>query len=239
MTAFLENLGNQTFDAWHRPYNQLKAGMLDWKRKHFRPPNIDTGGSIYESACGIGMNLIMTLEIMKEYAGITDVKVYGNDYLSSSTSKANFVLDHMHPSGRSSKKGQICTADSTDLSHVPSNAFDLVFTGYISTLLDPLEFNTGNTLQNFKRYDEVCRSIQWRDVRLAELAQEKQDNWYGKWIAEMVRITKPGGAVIIEQVSNPRCATLRDLGGVSRDTFWTTLSFDKYGWDVDRPRRWI
>jgi hypothetical protein len=42
-------------------YDEVKAGMLHFKQKYF-PPNIKSGQSI-ESACGIGLNLYMTLEI--------------------------------------------------------------------------------------------------------------------------------------------------------------------------------
>ncbi len=44
----------------------------------------------------------------------------------SSANKANTMLDHGH-----GRKGMICPGDSTNLDFVPSNAFDLVYAGYI------------------------------------------------------------------------------------------------------------
>lgn len=94
------------------------------------PDNVNEGDLIYESACGIGLNLYMTMEIINEIKGLESLVLYGNEYLDPSTVKANAFLDYAAPF--SSKKGTICTADSTHLDYVPSNMFDLVFTGYIT-----------------------------------------------------------------------------------------------------------
>lgn len=237
-TKFLHDFRNQGYDSWGRTYEQVKAGMLEWKQK-FYPPNIKSGGSIYESACGIGLNLYMSLEILED-AGITDLVVYGNEYLPFSTEKANIVFDNAPPAG--SKKGTICAADSTDLSYVPSDAFDLVFTGYISPILDPLNFNTGDIDKNYNHYKKLCNvwknkgnsdnaTDDWKDIKLVELAQEKQEKFYGKWIDEMIRIAKPGSAVIVEQLSYPYCEEFYDWGGVNQE--WWKPAIEKFGWDVD------
>jgi hypothetical protein len=236
-TKFLHDFRNQGYDSWGKTYEQVKAGMLKWKQAHY-PPNIQSGGSIYESACGIGLNLYMSLEILEE-AGITDLVVYGNEYLPFSTEKANVVFDNAAPAG--SKKGTICAADSTDLSYVPSNTFDLVFTGYISPILDPLNFNTGSIDKNYHYYKKLCNvwkqdnhdntTDDWKDIKLVELAQEKQEKFYGKWIAEMIRIAKPGSAVIVEQVSYPYCEEFYDWGGVNQE--WWKPAIDKFGWDIE------
>ena len=67
--------------------------------------------------------------------------------------------------------------------------------------------------------------------KLAEIMQETQNRWFGNWVSEMIRITKPGGAVIVEQVSNPFCDDPDDWGGVSRD-FWAS-AVEIYNWDID------
>ena len=230
-TAWLQNFRNEGFDSWGHTYDEVKAGMLQFKTEFF-PTNIKSGQSIYESACGIGLNLYMTLEILQDF-GITDLKVYGNEYLPSSTQKANVVFDHAAPA--SSKKGKLCVGDSTDLSHVPSNAFDLVYTGYVSPLLDPLHFDKGDIDKNYLEYKKLCiaamKGDNWKEQKLVILAQEKQNSFYGKWVAEMVRIAKPGSAVILEQVSYPYCEEFWDWGGVNQD--WWIPSMAKYGWDVD------
>ena len=132
LTEFLDNFRSADFDAWGHSYDEVKGGMRSWKEKYF-PPNIKSGESIYESACGVGLNLYMTLEILHE-RHIDELVVYGNEYLDRSTEKANVVFDNAPPFGAT--KGRICTGDSSEISFVPSNAFDLVYTGYIRYGID-------------------------------------------------------------------------------------------------------
>ena len=231
VTAWLQNFRQEGFDSWGHSYDEVKAGMFEFKQKYF-PPNIKSGQSLYESACGIGLNLYMTLEILSD-AGITGLQVYGNEYLPFSTQKANALFDHSTPGA--SKKGRICVGDSTDLSYVPSNSFDLVYTGYISPLLDPLELELGSINANFVKYQRLCRAAKkeanWKEKKLILMGQEKQNNFYGKWVSEMVRIARPGSAVMVEQVSYPFCEEFLDWGGVNQD--WWLPSIQHYGWDVD------
>lgn len=227
LTEFLETFRTDTFDDWGHTYDEVKTGMHAWKSKMF-PPEINEGDSIYESACGIGLNLFMTLEILKEIKNIDTLYVYGNEYLQVSADKANAVFDNVAPNN--AKKGVICAGDSTNLYFVPSNAFDLVYTGYISPLLDPLHFNLESD-ENYKKLATLCESNDRQSQAQSDMGQELQDNFYGKWVAEMVRIAKPGKAVIIEQVSVPYCDEYLDWGGVNQ-TFWRT-GITKYGWDID------
>lgn len=128
MTEFLQTFREKKIEDWGKTYNQLKEGMHHFKSTYY-PPYLQDGATIYESSCGIGLNLYMTLEILKESHGIENLFVYGNELLSVSANKANAVFDHIPPAR--SHKGVICTADSSHLGFVPSNAFDLVYTGYI------------------------------------------------------------------------------------------------------------
>jgi hypothetical protein len=73
--------------------------------------------------------LYLTLEILNEEAGIQNVVVYGNEYVQASADQANAIFDHIPPAN--AKKGRICAGDSTDLSYIPSESFDLVFTGHL------------------------------------------------------------------------------------------------------------
>jgi hypothetical protein len=116
-----------TFDDWGRSYNEVKAKEHDWKVKHYIP-YMKNASSMFESGCGIGLNLYMTLEILQQ-AGIEEIVVYGNEYVDASTQKANELFDLIPPAG--AKKGQICTGDSADLSYIPVESFDLVYTGYL------------------------------------------------------------------------------------------------------------
>ena len=100
-----------------------------------------------------------------------------------------------------------------------------------STLLDPLDLKNG-VKENYQEYEAICEGKIWQDQKLAEVAQQRQRDWFGKWVSEMVRIAKPGAPVIIEQVSYPFCEAEFDWGGVDQD-FWTDYAIDKYGWDID------
>ena len=68
--------------------------------------------------------------------------------------------------------------------------------------------------------------------KLAEIAQQKQEDWFALWVHEMIRIAKPGAPVIIEQVSKPYCNDMDDWGGVPHK-FWAS-GIEKYGWNVDK-----
>jgi hypothetical protein len=128
-SGFLETFHVSEFDGWGKPYDFVKAGMYHWKSTRY-PKNLNDGDTIYESACGIGLNIIMTLEILKEVKGVSNLIVYGNEYLPSSVNTSNRVLESLLPP-LNATKGSICAADSTNLYFIPSNSFDLVFTGYI------------------------------------------------------------------------------------------------------------
>lgn len=228
-TGFLDTFHESEFDGWGKTYDFVKAGMYHWKSTRF-PKHLKDGDTIYESACGIGLNLIMTLEILQEVKGVNNLIVYGNEYLNRSAATANLVLDALLPP-LNATKGSICTGDSSDLHFVPSASFDLVFTGYISTLLDPLDLHKG-VIADFQNYEALCEGKSWEDQKLAEVAQQKQKDWFGVWVADMIRIAKPGAPVIIEQISYPFCEATFDWGGVNQD-FWTDYAIEKYGWDID------
>ena len=64
---------------------------------------------------------------------------------------------------------------------------------------------------DWERLTDTCKSLKdkkkndWIGQKLWKLIVQKQRDWYGKWVAEMARIAKPGVPVIIEQVSVPYC----------------------------------
>jgi hypothetical protein len=226
LTEFMSEFRDSNFDAWGHTYSDIKNQSTPFKSKYY-PPNLKNGDTIYESACGIGLNLYMTLEILQKQ-GIEHLIVYGNEYIDVSTQKANAVFDHIAPA--KSKKGIICTADSAHLEFIPSGAFDLVYTGYITPLSDPLKFGEANS----KKYVDLCKiDKSWEGQKLVEAGQEKQESWYGYWVAEMSRIAKPGRPVIVEQVSYPYCEALFDWGGVSQNFWHESAKSNKYGWNID------
>jgi hypothetical protein len=121
--------GSMHVDAWSRSYDDLKAALYDWKETQFAP-YLEDGYSIYESACGHGLNLYITLDILNEVKGVEHMVVYGNEYVPEAATMAGKVFGEVPPA--KAQKGTICAGDSSDLGFVPSNAFDLVFTGYLT-----------------------------------------------------------------------------------------------------------
>lgn len=229
--AFVKNYQNETFDAWKRTYQQVKDGMHHWKKTRF-VPNIKSGDKLYESACGVGLNLIMTLEILQE-AGIQDITIFGNEYMPESVQLGDQLWDALLPRVKG-HKGKICHGDSMNLSHLPDNYFDLVYTGYISDLYDPLQWKI-NEDEDDRRYKELCKSdvtSDWRADKLLQITEERQTEWKSQWVKEMIRIAKPGAAIIVEQVRGPRYCKARDnVFGLTKD--WWPTAAKQYGWDVD------
>lgn len=200
VSAYMATFREMEFDNWGHTYDEVKHGMFPWKSQYFT--DLQTGDVIYESACGIGMNLFMTLEIMQQVLGITNITIYGNDVVPRSVEVAQAIFrepSSSHPKSVGSI-GSICAADSTQLDFVPSNSFDLVYTGYISPLFDPLHLNHSTTDEKFVQYNAYCEQ---EDASFRQAAQQRQNDWYGAWVGEMIRIAKPGAPIIIEQVSYP------------------------------------
>jgi hypothetical protein len=243
VSEYLKVFREAEFDNWGHSYDQVKRGMKRWKSEQFIDLLLEHADedsadgvvkTVYESACGIGLNLLMTLEILKESTkrSVSHVVVYGNEYQRESTLVAQAIASSRQFPGR---PGTICQSDSTNLSYVPSDSFDLVYTGYISPLADPLRLadkyaiDSDEELYGF--YTEYCESKNESVHARAQRAQHYQEEWYARWASEMIRIAKPGAKVIVEQVSYPLCEALYDWGGVSQH-FWTRAAA-KYGWQVD------
>jgi len=258
-TEFLASFRTTKFDAWGKSYNRIKRGTKPFKSKYF-PKYLKTGSHLYESACGIGLNLFMTLEILQEEdtttntkgsgssTGISGITVYGNEYVPESVEKARDVVlaDGVIPSGN--QQGTICAGDSTNLGHVPSGAFDLVYTGYITPNMDLLGFHMDEPeWDDWTEYEQICDSVwrsnkndnkknkkhDWMGNYLWDIMVQKQTDWYGKWVGEMARIAKPGVPVIIEQVSLPYCVYQDDWGGVVKEFWYKAARENTYGWDID------
>ena len=125
----VQHFRDTAYDDWGQTYTHMKEGMTAWKQRTM-VPNIQAGDAIYESAIGLGFNALMTVEILLDALGPDlPLTLYGNEYLVTSTARANEFLDVVLPPHVT--KGNICVGDSTNISYVPSNAFDLVYTGYI------------------------------------------------------------------------------------------------------------
>lgn len=217
-------------DGWTKSYYQRKEDFYEWKKEYFA--SLKNGDKIYESACGRGLNLLMTLEILEETKNLKNVAVYGNDYLEHSVKMANRVLTRGLENGN--KLESVCQGDSSNLENVPSDFFDLAYTGYIDPIWDPLNITSG--LGHEPSPNEICHTdknpLHWAAKRLGELQQEATEDWFAKWVSELVRIAKPGKPIIVENVALPICGGAPgDWGGVSRE--WWKSAVVKYKWDVD------
>jgi hypothetical protein len=99
--------------------------------------------------------------------------------------------------------------------------------------LDPLDFAEAKAADSFRKYDELCeaKSDDWRSMKLNEIAQKRQEDWFAGWVKEMVRIAKPGAPVIVENIAPPYRKARHDGGGVDRE-FWYS-AIERYGLDTD------
>lgn len=227
---FLETFRETPYDGWSATYTATKAIIVSFKSKYF-VPNLKPGMKIYESAFGIGLNLFMTLEVLQEFTNTLGITVYGNEYVPESVEKANFILgEGVIPLGN--QKGVLCAGDSMNLSHVPSNSFDLVYTGYITPHQNTLDIDEDDD----DKWDQICDGAskhQWMAEKLKTISTQRQEDWYGKWVGEMARIAKPGAPVIVEEVSQPFCVVKTDWDGVSRSFWHDAAKKNTYDWNID------
>jgi len=235
----IENYEEMKYDGWDQNFKDKKKYLYEWKSKYFSM--LKSGDLIYESACGMGLNLLMTLQILSEEHQVTHLKVYGNDYLERSVEVANKLLGRISPADM--QMGQICKGDSTNLFFVPSGSFDMAFTGYIDQIEDPLNLIPQDIKEENGKsiLEKMCKAKKEKGntsnvstlakAKLAELDQEAQENWFAKWASELIRIVRPGGGIVIENIAFPQCDALADWGGV--DKKWWAGAVFKYGWDVD------
>ena len=101
--------------------------------------------------------------------------------------------------------------------------------GYIDPIQDPLDlqFELGREV----KWRDLCRDIR-TPTRHGKLNQAAVEEWYAHWVSELIRITKPGKPIVIEQVSLPTCVERGDWGGVAKR--WWRQSVRNYQWDVDK-----
>ena len=111
---------------------------------------------------------------------------------------------------------------------VPSNSFDVVMTGYIDPIVDPLQLGLSK-----KKHKKYCASHAADKVKVIHQEQGLIEDWFAAWAGEMIRIAKPGGTIVLESLSQERCL-VGDWGGVAK-SFWTDIFVEKYGWvnDID------
>jgi len=245
-TTYTQTFRDLEFRDWNKTFSEVKESLVHWKTSRF-VPNLKTGDSIFESGCGIGLGLLMTLEILQEQnKNLRDLHLYGSDASAAATNAGNVVLDKIlggEADVGGGKRGVLCAADATHLDFIPSDTFDLVFSSRVAPLPDPFGMmdNSNNNINVtaelvMERRREVCQTLltDWKSAALQRAAQERQSDWYGRWVSELVRGAKPGAPIAVEQVSDPYCDEhVMDEWGVGVPySFWND-AVQAYGWDVD------
>ena len=229
--TFSKEFRAMTLDGWGITFNEVKELLRPWKEKVF-VENIEPGDSVYESAMGIGMNLIISAEILREN-NIDGLTLSGNDYVAESVAVANSVWDENKELEQLAHKGFFCRADSSHLDYIPDNEFDFVYTGYIDPIVDPLQrWPTSLTVEEKWAKDvELCKSDDKKRQRLAKKAQKAQNEWFAGWVEHLIRIAKPGKVIAVESGAQSLCTNSEDWGGV--DKSWWKGAISTYRWDVD------
>ncbi len=111
--------------------------------------------------------------------------------------------------------------------------FDLVYTGYLDPLMDPLNILPENATVD-ERQDmsvKMCNSLDPEAKQIATQAQKAQENWSAAWVLEMIRIAKPGAPIIAENLDESICQNQGGWGGV--DKAWWKTAISAYGFDID------
>jgi hypothetical protein len=223
-------------------YNQVREHMTNWKTTKYVPTLKKTGASILELNCQIGLNLYMTYDIMSSQDGtnLRDVHLYGIESNYRMAMLANTLLDTLLQMEANfvggGKRGVICpipvvtaTNDNVnhrsvqqDLSFIPDNSFDLVYTSHlrpiyatwdtITTTDSTEEPNTPPTNESIQqqRHVDICetKDQDWKSMTLYTASQQQQEMLYGQYIYDMFRITKPGNVIAMEHVPIPYCDAL-------------------------------
>eukprot|EP00978_Attheya_sp_CCMP212_P040405 scaffold220050_cov55-Attheya_sp.AAC.2 len=241
---------NTLYDGNNEDYETIKEVLTSWKIKYFCP-YLRSGHSIYESAMGSGMNLLLTIQILDFHCGIKDLFVAGNDYVQNNVKNAIYLHSVLEP--KLSQDSYFCVADSassgTDHNHnpysisghVPASSFDVVFTGYLEPFADPLGIFE-NIFNAHKKNEALVELLceggineNQNVVAAAAVAakyQEAQEEWFAKWVHELIRIAKNGAPILIESIPLPLCShSINHVSGVPK-SFWEQ-GVNTYGWDID------
>ena len=244
-TAFWENFRNQPFDRWASTYTDYKRAMRAWKQGLLEGVLTKTYDNntprdiwVYESAVGIGLNLLLMLELWDEVTPVSlNVTVYGNDYVQESVTLSQMIWTghNRNTIGPHTQAhyGAMCRGDSTSLREwVPAETFDLVYTGYVTPLQDPLKLGW-STDRLDDLYADICKSTDPDKVIQAKTLQRHQEDWFAIWVGEMLRVAKPGGIVAVEMISYPTCQDLEEWGGVAPEWWTSKVTLARYHWPID------
>ena len=229
------NLRSAKYHPWSKTYDQVKAKIQDWKAKQFIP-YLQNGDSIFESGCaGNGMNLYITLSIVKKNGGLTDLNVYGNAQAQQEMDET-LALVKDHPILPKHQATTICTGNPMMLTeYIPDESFDLVFTGFVDVMWVMENDNDDESLSLLQSSNVETTCAQ---TTRADKLQTRTEQIYKQWVSEMIRVAKPGARIVVENVSPPLCSAdweeqnnSNQAGGVSPEWWHTAIQNDDFSID--------
>ena len=200
-----------------------------------------------------------------------------NDDSMMTAVAANLVLDTLLQKEANfvggGKRGMICPTGKNnnnnnrhpwmDASFIPDNSFDLVYASDVPSVRDIWDTDT-NLVTNdeyVQRQIELCRTkdTDWKSSILYQKSQEQQEELYGQYVSEMIRITKPGNVIAMEHVPIPFCDVVIGSSssnsnkndellnylnsgavggggtGIAPSFWYRNQTFERYHWDdIDR-----
>ena len=227
----LDNFREETYGGRAQTYNDMKEMMYNHKALVFGP-ELKNGDMIFETACGEGFNLLITLEVLQEEYGI-NVTASGIDYVPQSIELANKVFDLVLPQ----QKGSFCWGDATNLSTIPDNTFDLAYTGAVDVITDPLHLwpDLESSDEQCSKSAEFCNEEDPLLYAVAVREQKLQEDWHSAWIKELIRIAKPGALIVVEDVAFSVCSAQdipMDEGWGGVDPEWWLVAPYLYDWGI-------
>lgn len=103
-----------------------------------------------------------------------------------------------------------------------------------SPLNDPLKFNQPPDELPAK-YQNICTSEEkdWQGNVLKDIAQQNQEKWFATWVEDMARVVRPGGLIVVENLSGPYCENVEDGGGVTKEWWAAILKEREEAWKID------
>ena len=79
----------------------------------------------------------------------------------------------------------------------------------------------------------MAEETDWRGHVLKNIAQQNQEKWFATWVGNMARVLRPGGLVVIENLTGSFCEHVKDGGGVAKEWWSTIVKERERDWDID------
>lgn len=234
-----------TGDSEEYTFKELKENLREWTVNRIAPHVLDEQMetsttttttehrqvSILEaSSSTLGSGLFLTLLLLEEMQAQrpnpTQFWVSGHDQNPSPLSFSSFRDDKGMNKLPNVHLGVFCGVKESplmNLSYIPQEMFDVVYSDHIPSLSNPLDFVEPSEAL-FAKYLGLCTSDE-QDAQgkpLREVALEKQEALLARWLGDLVRVLRPGGLVIVENIAVPLCESSKPEIGVHQE-WWSAF----------------